>query len=102
MPPTLCSTAAPPTIRGVFRPHSGTPTAVAPRRWRPEIGGRHSVAALLWSMTPPRDPISEELESLVLRFARFAGRIAHDRGLHQAVSYTHLRAHETGRNLVCR
>lgn len=34
-------------------------------------------------MTSPRDPISDELESLVLRFARFAGRIAHDRGLHQ-------------------
>ena len=33
-------------------------------------------------MTPPRDSISDELESLVLRFARFAGRIAHDRGLH--------------------
>jgi len=34
-------------------------------------------------MTPPRDSISDDLESLVLRFARFAGRIAHDRGLHQ-------------------
>lgn len=34
-------------------------------------------------MTTPRDSISDELESLVLRFARFAGRIAHDRGLHQ-------------------
>ncbi|MEP7086835.1 MAG: sigma-70 family RNA polymerase sigma factor [Gemmatimonadota bacterium] len=33
-------------------------------------------------MTPPRDSISEELESLVTRFARFASRIAHDRGLH--------------------
>ncbi len=33
-------------------------------------------------MTPPRDSISDELESLVMRFARFAGRIAHDRGLH--------------------
>ncbi len=34
-------------------------------------------------MSPPRDSISDELESLVTRFARFAGRIAHDRGLHQ-------------------
>jgi RNA polymerase sigma factor (sigma-70 family) len=34
-------------------------------------------------MSSPRDSISDELESLVMRFARFAGRIAHDRGLHQ-------------------
>lgn len=34
-------------------------------------------------MTVPRDSISDELETLVLRFARFAGRIAHDRGLPQ-------------------
>lgn len=34
-------------------------------------------------MLAPRDSTSEELESLVARFARFAGRIAHDRGLHQ-------------------
>ena len=47
------------------------------------ISGRYTARALLWSMTPPRDSISDELESLVLRFARFAGRIAHDRGLHQ-------------------
>jgi RNA polymerase sigma factor (sigma-70 family) len=45
------------------------------------IGGRFSRRALQWSMTSPRDSISDELESLVLRFARFAGRIAHDRGL---------------------
>ena len=48
----------------------------------PPIGGHRSPGALKWSMTPPRDSISDELESLVLRFARFAGRIAHDRGLH--------------------
>ncbi len=53
------------------------------RRADPEFGGRGSPGALLWRMTTPRDSISEELESLVLRFARFAGRIAHDRGLHQ-------------------
>jgi RNA polymerase sigma factor (sigma-70 family) len=47
------------------------------------ISGRCAPGVLLWSMTPPRDSISDELESLVLRFARFAGRIAHDRGLHQ-------------------
>jgi RNA polymerase sigma factor (sigma-70 family) len=34
-------------------------------------------------MSLPRDSTSDELESLVARFARFAGRIAHDRGLHQ-------------------
>lgn len=45
------------------------------------IGGRSSRRALKWSMTSPRDSISDELESLVLRFARFAERIAHDRGL---------------------
>ncbi|HEY2897074.1 MAG TPA: hypothetical protein VGJ12_08060, partial [Gemmatimonadaceae bacterium] len=38
---------------------------------------------LLWYMSSPQDSISDELESLVMRFARFAGRIAHDRGLHQ-------------------
>jgi len=48
----------------------------------PSIGGRHLRGALKWSMTPPRDSISDELESLVMRFARFAGRIGHDRGLH--------------------
>ena len=48
----------------------------------PSIGGLHPRGALKWSMTPPRDSISDELESLVMRFARFAGRIAHDRGLH--------------------
>ncbi|MGE5729726.1 MAG: RNA polymerase sigma factor [Gemmatimonas sp.] len=32
-------------------------------------------------MASPRDSISDDLESLVMRFARFAGRIAHDRGL---------------------
>jgi RNA polymerase sigma factor (sigma-70 family) len=47
------------------------------------MSGRYTSRSLLWSMTPPRDSISDELESLVLRFARFAGRIAHDRGLHQ-------------------
>jgi len=45
------------------------------------IGGRSSRRVLQWSMTSPRDSISDELESLVLRFARFASRIAHDRGL---------------------
>ncbi len=45
------------------------------------IGGRSSRRALKWSMTSQRDSISDELESLVSRFARFAGRIAHDRGL---------------------
>jgi len=34
-------------------------------------------------MAAPRDSMSDELESLVMRFARFAGRIAHDRGLSQ-------------------
>jgi RNA polymerase sigma-70 factor (ECF subfamily) len=34
-------------------------------------------------MSIPRDSVSDELETLVLRFARFAGRIAHDRGLPQ-------------------
>jgi RNA polymerase sigma factor (sigma-70 family) len=48
----------------------------------PSIGGRHLRGALKWSMTPPRDSIADELESLVMRFARFAGRIGHDRGLH--------------------
>lgn len=47
------------------------------------VGGPYPPVPLLWSMTPPRDSVSDELESLVLRFARFAGRIAHDRGLHQ-------------------
>jgi len=47
------------------------------------IVGRLPQRALLWSMVSPRDPMSDELESLVMRFARFAGRIAHDRGLHQ-------------------
>jgi RNA polymerase sigma-70 factor (ECF subfamily) len=48
-----------------------------------EIGGWYRLAALGCSMTVPRDSISDELETLVLRFARFAGRIAHDRGLPQ-------------------
>jgi RNA polymerase sigma factor (sigma-70 family) len=47
------------------------------------IGGRCPQRSLLWYMSSPRDSISDELESLVMRFARFAGRIAHDRGLHQ-------------------
>ncbi|MEP7066681.1 MAG: sigma-70 family RNA polymerase sigma factor [Gemmatimonadota bacterium] len=34
-------------------------------------------------MSLPRDPVSDELETLVTRFARYAGRIAYDRGLHQ-------------------
>jgi RNA polymerase sigma factor (sigma-70 family) len=49
----------------------------------PSASGPCSQRALLWSMSSPRDSISDELESLVLRFARFAGRIAHDRGLPQ-------------------
>jgi RNA polymerase sigma factor (sigma-70 family) len=48
-----------------------------------DIGGRRSQRSLLWYMPSPRDSISDELESLVARFARFAGRVAHDRGLHQ-------------------
>ena len=47
------------------------------------VGGRYWGRELLWYMSSPRDSISDELESLVTRFARFAGRIAHDRGLHQ-------------------
>ena len=47
------------------------------------ICGYHPQRSLLWYMSSPRDSISDELESLVMRFARFAGRIAHDRGLHQ-------------------
>jgi len=47
------------------------------------VGGRYPQRSLLWCMSSPRDSISDELESLVARFARFAGRIAHDRGLHQ-------------------
>ena len=34
-------------------------------------------------MSLPHDPVSDELESLVARFARFAGRIAQGRGLPQ-------------------
>jgi RNA polymerase sigma factor (sigma-70 family) len=49
----------------------------------PVLGGRYFSRTLLWYMSSPRDSISDELESLVSRFARFAGRIAHDRGLHQ-------------------
>jgi RNA polymerase sigma factor (sigma-70 family) len=45
------------------------------------IGGWYRQRALVCGMTVPRDSISDELETLVLRFARFAGRIAHDRGL---------------------
>ena len=45
--------------------------------------GRFPQRPLLWCMPSPRDSTSDELESLVSRFARFAGRIAHDRGLHQ-------------------
>jgi RNA polymerase sigma factor (sigma-70 family) len=48
-----------------------------------KVGGLHPQRSLLWCMSAPRDSISDELESLVTRFARFAGRIAHDRGLHQ-------------------
>lgn len=47
------------------------------------IGGRFPQRSLLWCMPSPRDSISDELESLVTRFASFARRIAHDRGLHQ-------------------
>src|SRR5690242_17457765 len=56
---------------------------VRTRRASIPIGGRFPQRALLWSMAAPRDSMSDELESLVARFARFAGRIAHDRGLHQ-------------------
>src|SRR5665213_4548870 len=37
---------------------------------------------------------------LLVNLRREGRRDRHDH--HQAVSYTHLRAHETGRNLVCR
>jgi RNA polymerase sigma factor (sigma-70 family) len=47
------------------------------------VGGLYRGRGLLWYMSSPRDSISDELESLVTRFARFAGRIAHDRGLHE-------------------
>ena len=48
-----------------------------------EVVGPPPQCSLLWCMSSPRDSLSDELESLVTRFARFAGRIAHDRGLHQ-------------------
>ena len=56
-------------------------------------------------MTSPRDSLSDELESLVLRFARFAGRIAQDRGLPhedidellQELRVRFWRAHKDGR-----
>ena len=48
-----------------------------------EVGGPHPQRSLLWCMPSLRDSISDELESLITRFAHFAGRIAHDRGLHQ-------------------
>lgn len=51
------------------------------RRASLAIGGHCVQRTLLWSMASPRDSISDDLESLVMRFARFAGRIAHDRGL---------------------
>jgi RNA polymerase sigma factor (sigma-70 family) len=54
-----------------------------PQPIAPAIGSCWPQRSLLWGMTTPRDSISDELESLVMRFARFAGRIAHDRGLHQ-------------------
>ena len=61
-----------------------TPAARAWERGTPgAIGGRSSQRALLWCMASPHDSISDDLEALVMRFARFAGRIAHDRGLHQ-------------------
>jgi RNA polymerase sigma factor (sigma-70 family) len=47
------------------------------------VGGRLPKRSLLWYMSSPSDSMSDELESLVTRFARFAGRIAYDRGLHQ-------------------
>jgi RNA polymerase sigma-70 factor (ECF subfamily) len=78
--------SAVPTLRRYERPAL---QAVGVRR-RPtyartsrEIGGWYRLGALVCSMTVPRDSISDELETLVLRFARFAGRIAHDRGLPQ-------------------
>ncbi len=78
-----------PAVVRPYGPYGPSWTAVAARgypahpRVEPAIGGRYSVDTVLWSMTSPRDSISDELESLVLRFARFAGRVAHDRGLHQ-------------------
>lgn len=76
--------SAVPTLRRYERPAL---RAVGVRR-RPtyartsrEIGGWYRMGALVCGMTVPRDSISDELETLVLRFARFAGRIAHDRGL---------------------
>ena len=64
-------------------PVAGLRRTRASWRRRAEIGGCRRPAALLWSMTEPGDTVSDELEALVLRFARFAGRIAHDRGLPQ-------------------
>jgi RNA polymerase sigma factor (sigma-70 family) len=77
--PALFSTFEPAAEPRVRRTHA--------RRMRPAtplaVGGRSPERPLLWCMSSPRDSISDELESLVTRFARFAGRIAHDRGLHQ-------------------
>lgn len=89
MPPTLSAAAHRSTYQHPAYQHPASRPLGHARalRVRPAhgvaISGHSTPRALLWSMTPPRDSISDELESLVLRFARFAGRIAHDRGLHQ-------------------
>ena len=74
----IASTYGPPS-----RWTAGVARVYARRSSNTMFSSRCLASALQWSMTLPRDPISDDLESLVLRFARFAGRIAHDRGLHQ-------------------
>src|SRR5665213_2628849 len=48
-----------------------------------------------------RDDLAKD-EQVVERLLFEARAVARMRSAHIAVSYTHLRAHETGRNLVCR
>src|SRR5674476_1394422 len=54
--------------------------------------------SLLWAMAYRMNPI-EDLQVVPHRGQGHGPKREHDR---EAVSYTHLRAHETGRNLVCR
>lgn len=78
--------SAVPTLRRYERPSLraiGVRQRPTYARTSREIGGWYRLGELVCSMTVPRDSISDELETLVLRFARFAGRIAHDRGLAQ-------------------
>ena len=44
----------------------------------------------------------EKAQYAIMRFAKYKGPEIGNIEAHNAVSYTHLRAHETGRNLVCR